>query len=148
MALVESESNTAVPYYPPWWKRPIFLTWQTMAPVDREREFDPDATGSLRRRRYDDEGPPLQPYPKVQVPFGVVVSLMIYLVGQLIGGVWWAATLQSDVNHEIADRLKEEARLWQSVETYRLEVHQLRVELAKKNSTTTRKQPVYHEEED
>lgn len=95
---------------------------------DRDRDIDLDDTRSFRRR-YDDPGP--QSSPKVQVPFGVIVTITIYLVGQLVAGVWWAATLQSNLQHEIADRSKEESRLWQTVETYRLQVEALRVEMAR-----------------
>jgi hypothetical protein len=101
---------------------------------DRERESDLDDTRSNYRRRYDDssQGPPQAP--KIQIPLALVVTIVIYLLGQLIGSIWWAATQQSDLQHEIVDRQKEEARLWQSIETYRLENNQLRVEVARNNT--------------
>jgi hypothetical protein len=102
---------------------------------DRERELDLDDTRSFRNRRYDD-GPPLAP--KVQVPFGVIVTILIYLIGQLVGGVWWAATLQSNLQHEMADRIKEEGRLWESIQTYRVEVQALRIDLARLSSSVTK----------
>ena len=98
--------------------------------IDRDRDTDLDDTRSFRRR-YDDYPTPT---PKVQVPFGVVVTIMIYLIGQLVGGVWWAATLQSNLQHEITDRGREEQRLWESIQTYRLEVQALRVEAARSGS--------------
>lgn len=94
---------------------------------DRDRELDLDDTRSFRRR-YDDQLPIA---PKVQVPFAVIVTIMIYLIGQLVGGVWWAATLQSNLQHEIADRSKEEKRLWDDIQTYRAEVNALRIEIAR-----------------
>lgn len=44
--------------------------------------------------------------------------LLVYLLGQLVGGVWWAATLQSDVRHLERDNTK----LWQKVETHDLQL--------------------------
>jgi len=130
---------TVAPIYGrrPWWHRlPIPSSWilvEGIDPRDR-RESDLDDTRSYRRR-YDD-APQSQPAPQVQVPLGVIVTIMIYLVGQLVGGVWWAATLQSNLQHEIADRTKEEGRLWQTVETYRLQVEALRVEIARSGLKT------------
>jgi hypothetical protein len=103
---------------------------------DRDRELDLDDTRSMRRR-YDDSSPPS---PKIQVPFGVILSVAIYLIGQLVGGVWWAATLQSTLQHEISDRAKEEGRLWDSIQTYRVEVQALRIDLAKLTSQVARHQ--------
>lgn len=118
----------------PWWSYAIPPSWLLneggghREPRDRrERDTDLEDTWTYRRRLEDQ--PP--PSPKVQVPFGVIVTITIYLVGQLVGGVWWAATLQSNLQHEIVDRAKEEERLWQSIQTYRLEVQQLRVEIAR-----------------
>lgn len=45
-----------------------------------------------------------------------VLPLAIYLVGQLVGGVWWAAMMQSDVRY----LQQENAKLWQKVETHDL----------------------------
>lgn len=119
----------------PWWHYAVPHSWlmaegdRDREPRDRrEREMGLDDTWSYRRRM-EDQPPP--PSPKVQVPFGVIVTITIYLVGQLVGGVWWAATLQSNLHHEMADRAKEEHRLWESIQTYRLEVQQLRVEIAR-----------------
>lgn len=97
---------------------------------DRDRDTDLDDTRSFRGRRYDDQQP--QPSaPKFQIPAGAVLTLVIYLIGQLIAGIWWAATLQTNQQHEIVDRAKEEGRLWQTVETYRLQVEALRREMAR-----------------
>lgn len=96
---------------------------------DRDRELDLEDTRSFRRR-YEESAPPPSA-PRIQVPLGVIVTVVLYLVGQLVGGVWWAATLQSNLQHEIMDRAKEEDRLWQSIQTYRLEIQQLRVENAR-----------------
>lgn len=118
-----------------WWQHiPIPDSWHLIDDRYRERDreqIDLDDTRSSYRRRYDD-GPP--PSPKIQVPLSLVVTIVIYLVGQLIGGIWWAATLQSNLQHETADRAKEESRLWQAIETYRLENNQLRVEVARNNT--------------
>lgn len=43
-----------------------------------------------------------------------LLPLVIYLVGQLVGSVWWAATMQSDVRYLQNENLK----LWQKVETH------------------------------
>jgi PAS domain-containing protein len=111
---------------------------------DREPEnLDDTWSRYNRQRRYEDNNGPSQ-QPKVQVPLGVIVTIMIYLVGQLVGGVWWAATLQSNLQHEITDRQKEESRLWDNIQTYRLEVQSLRVEMARRNTTSKSRS---HEEE-
>lgn len=87
-----------------------------------------------RQRRYDDSQQPPQP-PKIQVPISVIITVVFWSIAQLVGGVWWAATLQSDLRHEIADRSKEEERLWENIQTYRLEVQALRVDLARSQTT-------------
>lgn len=106
--------------------------------IDRERERNNDDLDDTRSfgRRYDDH-PPFAP--KVQVPFGVVVTITIYLIGQLVAGVWWAATLQSNLQHEIADRAKEEQRLWDGIQAYRAEVNALRIDIARVSSSQTRR---------
>lgn len=121
----------------PWWTYAIPPSWllnesndrnRDREPRDRrEREMDLEDTWSYRRR-LEDQTPPS---PKVQVPFGVIVTITLYLVGQLVGGVWWAATLQSNLQHEIMDRAKEEQRLWITIDTYKAEVNALRIELAR-----------------
>ena len=93
-----------------------------------ERYDDLDDTRPVMRRRYEDSHPP--PH-KIQVPFPVIVTLCIYLVTQLIAGVWWAATMQAQQNHEIADRAREERELWETIQTYKAEVNQLRLEIAR-----------------
>ena len=50
---------------------------------------------------------------KVQLP----QWLFMYLVAQLVAGVWWAASLQSDVRYLQA----ENAKLWQKVELVTLQ---------------------------
>lgn len=100
-----------------------------------------DDTWSRYRRRYDDEQPPSPPQPpKIQVPFSVIVTVIIWSVAQLVAGVWWAATLQSNLEHEIQDRAKEESRLWDSIQTYRAEVGALRVDIARLGSNNNRRQ--------
>lgn len=47
--------------------------------------------------------------------------LFIYLIAQLIGSIWWAATLQSDVRYLQAENVK----VWQKVETQELQLEQL-----------------------
>lgn len=128
MAVAEASPRRA---WRSWWSC-LPQSWIKMSPIEggRERERDADDTAAYPRRRWEDSGPP-PPAPRIQVPLGLVVTIVIYLLGQLIGSIWWAATLQSNQNHEIADRAKEEARLWQEVGTCRLEVQQLRVEVAR-----------------
>lgn len=104
---------------------------------DRDRETDLDDTRSYRRR-YEDLPPSSSP--KVQIPAGAVLTLVIYLIGQLIGGVWWAATQQSNLQHEIVDRAKEETKLWNEINTYRVEVNALRIEIARLTSANPRRQ--------
>jgi hypothetical protein len=105
---------------------------------DRPRESMDDTWS--RYRRFDDQ-PSNQPsQPKVQVPFGVLVTILIYLIGQLVGGVWWAATLQSNLQHEITDRSKEEARLWDGIQTFRQETNALRLEIARLTGNGRNKQ--------
>lgn len=100
---------------------------------DRDRDIDLEDTRSFRRR-YEDQQPPS---PKFQIPAGAVLTLVIYLIGQLIGGVWWAATQQSNLQHEIVDRAKEESKLWDQINTYRAEVNALRIEIARVTSRSS-----------
>lgn len=113
---------------------------------DRDRDIDLDDTRSFRRR-YDDIQPPSQASPKFQIPAGAVLTLVLYLIGQLIAGVWWGATQQANLQHEIMDRAKEEQRLWESVQTYRLEVQALRVEIARSGSKAGSRKQNNDEEE-
>lgn len=96
-----------------WWPD----VWSAMSPVD-----DLDDTRSIQRRRWEDQYSP-PPSHKVQVPLSVIVTLSIYLVGQLVGGIWWAATLQSDVKYQQQDSMK----LWQKVETHDLQLARMEV---------------------
>jgi len=50
-----------------------------------------------------------------------LLPLVLYLVGQLVGSVWWAATMQSDVRYLQQENLK----LWQKVETHDLQLGRL-----------------------
>jgi hypothetical protein len=139
-----------------WWQYTIPESWISIEGVDprerqerQSRDFNRDRdeledTRSFRNNRRYDDSPPLSP--KIQVPFGVIITIMIYLIGQLVGGVWWAATLQSNLQHEIADRAKEESRLWDSVQTYRLEVQALRVEIARSAPKSSSRQRITEEE--
>lgn len=135
-----------------WWERlPIPASWwmennlpPPNSPPYRDRNSENlDDTWSRynHQRRYDDNNPPpLPPSPRIQVPLALVVTIVIYLVGQLIGGIWWAATQQSNLQHEIQDRAKEESRLWDSIQAYRAEVGALRVDIARLGSNNNRKQ--------
>lgn len=109
---------------------------------DRERDIDLDDTRSFGRR-YDDQSPFV---PKIQVPFGVVVTLVIFTITQLVTGVWWGATLSANLQHEIADRAKEEQRLWDSVQAYRSEVNALRIDIARLTGTPNRRSTQKDEE--
>lgn len=102
---------------------------------DRDRDIDLEDTRSFRRR-YEDQPQPQAA--KFQIPAGAVLTLVIYLIGQLIGGVWWAATQQSNLAHEIVDRAKEESKLWDQINTYRAEVNALRVEVARVTRSSNR----------
>lgn len=96
---------------------------------DRDRDIDLEESRSFRRR-YDDP-PPQSHTPKFQIPAGAVLTLVLYLIGQLIAGVWWGATQQANLQHEIVDRAKEENKLWDQINTYRAEVNALRIEIAR-----------------
>lgn len=103
---------------------------------DRENESLDDTWSRYnRQRRYDDNQHQSQSPPKIQVPISVIITVVFWSIAQLVGGVWWAATLQSDLRHEISDRSKEEERLWENIQTYRLEVQALRVDLARSQTT-------------
>lgn len=121
----------------PWWQYlPIPESWWLSESNDRdafrERSRERDDLEDTRsfRRRYE-EPPSAPPTPRIQVPLGVIVTIVIYLIGQLATSVWWAATLQSNLQHEIMDRAKEEQRLWDSIQAYRAEVGALRVDIAR-----------------
>jgi hypothetical protein len=47
--------------------------------------------------------------------------LFVYLIAQLIGSIWWAATMQSDVRYHRQENLK----LWQKVETHDLQLSRM-----------------------
>lgn len=121
-----------------WWNNlPIPHSWYlSEGPPYRERDrdrepLDLDDTRSSYRRRFDD--PPALPpsQPRVLVPIAVLITIVLWSIGQLTMSVWWAATLQSNLNHEVADRAKEEARLWDGIQTYRAETNALRLEVAR-----------------
>jgi len=131
-----------------WWHHlPIPESWYVDEEEGRNRYIgdrrstssDLDDTRSGYRRRYDDD-PPLPSFssPRIQIPLPLVVTIIIYLIGQLIGGIWWAATQQSNLQHEIADRAKEEARLWDGLQTYRAENNALRLEVARLTGNSNR----------
>lgn len=89
----------------PWWSR-LPSSWLQMSPPDdRERLDETDY-----RRRREDYAPP--PAPRIQVPIGVVVTIAIYLIGQLAGSIWWAATLSS----KVAYLEQRQGELWQKLE--------------------------------
>lgn len=50
-----------------------------------------------------------------------ILPLTIYLVGQLVGGVWWAAMMQSDVRY----LQRQNEQLWQKVEVHDLQLGKL-----------------------
>lgn len=141
------DSGTALPHTPDngktsrkqWWEHlPIPASWwmesnlpPSSAPPYRDRgseNLDDTWSRYNQQRRYDDSPPPS---PKIQVPFSVIVTVTIYLVGQLVAGVWWAANQESNLQHEISDRQKEEARLWDGIQSYRSEVNALRLDIAR-----------------
>jgi len=78
-----------------------------------------DQTGSFRRRSTDEvDGSSLQvDRNRVNLP----QWLFAYLIAQLVGGIWWAATLQSDVRYLQQENLKA----WQKIETHELQLQQL-----------------------
>lgn len=135
-----------------WYSRVIPKSWFLNDSIDRDRDRSLDRSESYRdrsrllddlddtrsfRRRYEDQPPPQAP--KVQVPFSVIVTITIYLIGQLVAGIWWAATLQSNLQHEISGREKEEQRLWDSIQAYRAEVNALRLDIARATGNTSRR---------
>lgn len=85
--------------------------------MSSDRDVDLDGTGH-GRRRWEDTPPPA---PRVQVPVGVIVTVVIYLVGQLCAGIWWAATSQSSILY----LQQRNGELWQLIETQRLRVDKL-----------------------
>jgi len=139
MAIVEKQTgyeNQANYWH--WTLRLIPSSWLKMSPIegsnDRDRgdwdrgrgDNDLDDTRSGYRRRREDNQPP-----RIEVPLGIVVTVTLYLLGQLITSVWWAATQQNNLQHEMMDRAKEESRLWDGLQTYRAEVGALRIEIAR-----------------
>ena len=126
----ESEKNHR---YADAWRR--FLEWtHMMAPAD-----DMDGTGARwRGQSQEDEGRFRASGSGVNFP----TAIFIFMLAQLIGGIWWSATMQAKLDHEIADRARDQAQssadrsreqsqLWQAVETYRLQTDQLRIEVAR-----------------
>jgi len=92
-----------------------------------------DDTGYNRRRRVGDEyGVPERPNGGgINVPSSAIVGLLLYLLAQTAGGIWWAATMTSNANHAEADRAREEQRLNDSLNNYHLEVNALRLDIAR-----------------
>jgi hypothetical protein len=89
-------------------------------------------TSSFRRRREDsDDSSGGGGFRMTGNGINFPTVVFIFLLGQLVGAIWWGATMQSDVNHEVVDRAKQEGQLWQIVETYRLQVDQLRIDVAR-----------------
>ena len=50
-----------------------------------------------------------------------LVPLCMYLIGHLVGSIWWAATMQSNVTYLQQDSL----RSWQKIETHDLQLGKL-----------------------
>lgn len=77
-----------------------------------------DGTASFRRRNGEDgESPSYRSGGGITLPPGLVVGFVLYLVAQGVGGIWWAATMQSRIDVLIADK----ERLWQKVEVLDLQ---------------------------
>lgn len=94
-----------------------------------------EGTGSFYRRKQEDrERDDGSTFRASGNGINFPTAIFLFLLAQLVGGVWWGATMQSDVNHEIADRARQEGQLWQEVATYKLEVDQLRLEVARLQS--------------
>lgn len=93
------------------WRR--FLDWlHPMAPAE-----DMDGTGSFYRRRDEDR---LRERDRdsssggggIRIPPSFIVGLVMYLIGNTVGGIWWAATTQAKIDNLAADNTK----LWQKIE--------------------------------
>jgi hypothetical protein len=67
-----------------------------------------DDSQVFRRRADDDPGTFRASGSGVNFPLGI----FLYLIAQLIGGIWWAATMQAKVDSLVSDN----ARLWQKIE--------------------------------
>jgi hypothetical protein len=84
-----------------------------------------DQTGSWRRR-YEDTHPPQH---RIEIPFSAIVAITLYLIGNLVTSIWWAATIQSNQQHQQVQitinqqqQQQEMIKLWQKVETHDLQL--------------------------
>jgi len=77
-----------------------------------------DGTGSFYRRRADDmeRERPMSTSGGIRIPPGLIVGMVMYLIGNTVGGIWWAATTQAKIDNLTADNIK----LWQKIETQEL----------------------------
>lgn len=90
-----------------------------MLPLPRDRDEDGNLDDtSVMRRQVSEIAAAVSKKPAVP-PW--LLPLVIYLVGQLVGSVWWAATMQSDVRYLQSENMK----LWQKVETHDLQLQRL-----------------------
>ena len=76
-----------------------------------------DQTGSYRRRS-EDYPPPPDPGAFRASGHGInfPTAIFLYLIAQLVGSIWWAATIQAKSSFLEA----ENAKLWQKIETHDL----------------------------
>jgi len=83
-----------------------------------------DGTGSFYRRRANDQDDDSSFLRRtnsgggINLPSGLIVGFVLYLVAQTAGGIWWAATMQAKVDYYQQDNIK----LWQKVETHELQL--------------------------
>lgn len=99
-----------------FWGQWVPRSWVAMS--NERGHADLEGTGQFRRR-WEDSAPPSAP--RVQVPVGVIVTVVIYLIGQLCAGIWWAATSQSSLLY----LQQRNGELWQLIETQRLRIDKL-----------------------
>jgi len=81
---------------------------------------------SVRRRRAEDADPATfrASGSGINFPTGV----LLYLVAQLIGGIWWAATMQAKVDYLTA----ENAKVWQKNEVLEMRLSKADSEFSEK----------------
>lgn len=106
MALVETSSVPLSRWLRLWrWlSSPLFLNESL------------DQTGGMYRRR--DEAPDPGTFRASGSGVNFPTAILLYLVAQLIGGIWWAATMQARQDYLTAENVK----LWQKVETHDLQL--------------------------
>lgn len=76
-------------------------------------------TGIYRRRSAD--ATPAERQGGMNIPSGLIVGLILYLVAQGVGGIWWAATMQSRV-----ETLQiENGKLWDRIGLHDLQQNKI-----------------------